>query len=282
MSNRYTEYTVPADSEEQAEIMIAELADFGFESFSDYLPQEGQVKAYIPSDIEKDVKTDIDSYLQDAGKHYERTEIEQQNWNATWEAGFEPIDIQREGVWCYIRAPFHPAREVDHQIVIMPKMSFGTGHHATTALMVEAMLGLDFAGTTVLDMGSGTGILAILAAQRGAVVVDAVDVDDWAYENCLENVQANGVQSAVCPILGDASSIGDKIYDIILANINRNILLRDMEQYVRYLRSGGLLLVSGILEMDVETIDRKGRELGMSQTGVHTKEGWAQITFQKS
>lgn len=281
MSNQYVEYAVPVDSEEQAEIVIAELADFGFESFSDYLPDEGVVKGYIPSDIEKGAKPQIEAYLQGAGKKYDRTEIQQQNWNATWEAGFDPIDIKREGVRCYIRAPFHPAREVDHEIVIMPKMSFGTGHHATTALMVEAMLGLDFAGTTVLDMGSGTGILAILAAQRGAVVVDAVDVDDWAYENCLENVQANGVQSAVCPILGDASSIGEKIYDIILANINRNILLRDMEQYVRYLRSGGLLLVSGILEMDIEAIERQGRTLELVPAGINTKEGWARITFQK-
>ena len=164
----------------------------------------------------------------------------------------------------------------------MPKMSFGTGHHATTHLMVEQMLALDFGGASVLDMGSGTGILAILAAMRGAVVVDAVDIDEWAYENCLENVQTNEVQTVVCPILGDVKAIGGKVYDYILANINRNILMADMSRYAESLRRGGLLLVSGILEADVDTIVRTAREAGLHQTATNTREGWAQITFQKA
>ncbi|WP_462377220.1 50S ribosomal protein L11 methyltransferase, partial [Rikenella microfusus] len=141
---------------------------------------------------------------------------------------------------------------------------------------------LDFGGASVLDMGSGTGILAILAARRGAVVVDAVDIDEWAYENCLENIQANGVQTVVCPVLGDVSAIKGKVYDYILANINRNILLADMAEYAAALRRGGLLLVSGILELDVDTVIGRARKQGLEQTAVNTRDGWAQITFQKA
>ncbi len=147
--------------------------------------------------------------------------------------------------------------------------------------MAEQMLAMDFGGASVLDMGSGTGILSILAAQRGAVVVDAVDIDEWAYENCLENVQTNGVETVVCPVLGDVAAIGGKVYDYILANINRNILLTDMERYAAGLRPGGLLLVSGILELDVDTVVGHARKFGLEQTAVNTRDGWAQITFQK-
>lgn len=278
MSDAYIEYSIETTDEEQAEIVIAELSDFGFESFSDYLPAESQIKGYIPSDAEQEERGGIERLLTDRGWKYERTEIRQQNWNAAWESNFQPIEIGS----CYIHAPFHPEKEVEYPITIMPKMSFGTGHHATTALMVEAMLGIGFEGTTVLDMGSGTGILAILAALKGAVVADAIDVDEWAYENCIENVAANGAQSTVCPILGDASSIGGKLYDIILANINRNILLADMERYVAHLRPDGLLLVSGILELDIETISRHGEKLGLQIIDTNTHKGWAQITFQNT
>lgn len=283
----YIEYNINVSDSEAAEIVVAELAELGFESFSDYLPDgfmpgAGSVKGYIPAEAERDMHARIQNFLYTEGYSYERAEIEQQNWNAEWESHFEPIDILHGA--CYIRAPFHPTREGGaprHEIVIMPKMSFGTGHHATTYLMAEQMLAMDFGGASVLDMGCGTGILAILAAQRGAVVVDAVDIDEWAYENCLENVQTNGVETVVCPVLGDVSAIGGKVYDYILANINRNILLADMERYVSGLRPGGLLLVSGILELDVDTVVGHARKLGLVQTATNTREGWAQITFQK-
>lgn len=290
----YMEYNIQVTDEGAAEIVVAELADMGFESFSDYLPDgfmpgAGSVKCYIQATAELAAGGDavIRNYLSREGFPFERVEIEQQNWNAEWESNFEPIDILDGG--CYIRAPFHRSRAElglpapKHEIVIMPKMSFGTGHHATTYLMAEQMLALDFSGAAVLDMGSGTGILAILAALRAAVVVDAVDIDEWAYENCLENIQTNGVQGVVCPILGDVGAIsgGERCYDFILANINRNILLADMASYVACLRAGGLLLVSGILEMDVDTIVCHARKLGLVPTATNTRTGWAQITFQK-
>ena len=283
----YIEYNIHVTGPEEGEIVIAELSDMGFESFSDYLPDgfmpgAGSVKCYIPANIEADSSnhTRIQNYLYNEGYPYEREEIQQQNWNAEWESQYEPISIQ--GGTCYIRAPFHPAHSAPYEIVIMPKMSFGTGHHATTYLMAEQMLALDFNGASVLDMGSGTGILSILAAMRGAVVVDAVDIDEWAYENCLENIQTNNVQTVVCPILGDVAAIHGKVYDIILANINRNILLNDMAQYTESLRKGGLLLVSGILDLDVDTLVGHARKLGLTATATNTRDGWAQITFQKA
>ena len=283
----YIEYNIHVTGPEEGEIVIAELSDMGFESFSDYLPDgfmpgAGSIKCYIPANVEADSSnhTRIQNYLYNEGYPYEREEIQQQNWNAEWESQYEPISIQ--GGTCYIRAPFHPAHSAPYEIVIMPKMSFGTGHHATTYLMAEQMLALDFNGASVLDMGSGTGILSILAAMRGAVVVDAVDIDEWAYENCLENIQTNNVQTVVCPILGDVAAIHGKVYDIILANINRNILLNDMAQYTESLRKGGLLLVSGILDLDVDTLVGHARKLGLTATATNTRDGWAQITFQKA
>lgn len=265
----YIEYKISGVTEEQADILVADLAEVGFDSFSEYM--DGVVDCYVLETSED--KTAIKELLN--GYTYEVKSIEQQNWNAVWESNFEPIEV---GDKCYIRATFHEHRSVEHEIVITPKMSFGTGHHPTTHLVVDMMLDERFDGMQGLDMGSGTGILAILAAQRGAVVVDAIDIDEWAYENCLENIQLNGVQSAICPILGDASAI-DKKFDFILANINRNILLRDMPAYVSALRRGGFLIVSGILEFDVEVITARAVELGLAVEKCKTREGWAAIKF---
>lgn len=265
----YIEYKITDITEEQADILVAELAELGFDSFSEYT--DGSIDCYITESEEN--KTAIGELLN--GYHYAVKAIVQQNWNAIWESNFEPIEV---GDKCYIRAIFHEPREVEHEIVITPKMSFGTGHHPTTHLVVDLMLEESFEGMQGLDMGSGTGILAILAAQRGAIVVDAIDIDEWAYENCLENIQLNGVQTIICPILGDASAI-DKKFDFILANINRNILLRDMPIYVAALRSGSLLIVSGILEMDIETITARALELGLTVSTCKTRDGWAAIKF---
>lgn len=287
----YVEYKINVDNAESADIAIAEVAEWPFESFSDFISDgflsgsgAGAVNCYIPEDQEAPLRDQIEARLRECDYFFERTAVAQQNWNELWESNFEPIEI---GTQCYIRAPFHPERaEFTHQIVVMPKMSFGTGHHATTHLMVDQMLSIasegdGFAGLSGLDMGSGTGILSILAAQLNAVVVDAVDIDEWAYENCVENVQMNHVQSVVCPILGDVRVIGGRRYDFILANINRNILLADMGAYTDTLRPDGLLLVSGILEMDMAIIEVHASTLGLTVVGRRTLDGWAQITFRK-
>ena len=170
---------------------------------------------------------------------------------------------------------------IEYEVVIMPKMSFGTGHHATTCLMVGEMLDLPLSGCG-LDMGSGTGVLAILAVQRGATHVDAIDIDSWAYENCRENIHSNGVEDRVTPYLGDAALLAGKHYDFVLANINRNILLRDMEGYVTALNPGGVLLLSGILEQDVPAITARAAALGLERVGDRRRDGWVAMRFVKA
>ncbi len=163
----------------------------------------------------------------------------------------------------------------------MPKMSFGTGHHATTWLMTAELMKRDLSGLSGLDMGSGTGVLAIVAVKRGAEHVDAVDIDDWAYENSRENIAENGVEGRVTPVLGDASAIAGREYDFILANINRNILLADMPRYAETLRAGGELIMSGILERDVQAIEERAAGLGLRPEGTRVREGWAVVVCRR-
>jgi ribosomal protein L11 methyltransferase len=206
-------------------------------------------------------------------------QIESQNWNALWESNFEPVEVDDRVL---IRAPFHtPNPNVEFEIVIMPKMSIGTGHHATTKMMVEMVLDTNVAGKSGLDMGSGTGVLAIIAAKCGAESVDAVDIDDWAYENCIENCRENGVSEQITAILGDVRKIHGKRYDTILANINRNILLADMPHYTEALNPGGELIMSGILEGDIQAIRMRAEELGLTFVGCDLKDGWAAVVTRK-
>ena len=316
MSN-YIELNIPVPDPLEAELLVAELADEPFDSFTE---EEGFLKAYIPAGALPDCMGRVDALLSERGIVGARyIEIEPRNWNAVWESQFEPVDVDGKLV---IRAPFHKSvyatTETDfssevgrfcadrrgegedstrgtdlpeHQggvkdaclpreIIIMPKMSFGTGHHATTWLMSAEMLSHDFAGKKVLDMGSGTGVLAILAAKMGAAEVDAVDIDEWAYANSVENIATNGVEGVVHPVLGDAAAIRGKRYDTVLANINRNILLADMPAYVATLGAGGELIVSGILESDIEAIERRAVECGLRPAGQRLREGWAALSFR--
>ncbi len=266
----YVELNIPVGSEEQAEILTAELAEYPFESFT---TEGGVLKAYIPQLRLVDCKGEIDALLDRFGVRSRRyISIETQNWNALWEQNFEPVDVDGR---LLIRAPFHPAAaEGMAEVVIMPKMSFGTGHHATTCLMAGALLDLDVAGRRVLDMGSGTGVLAIVAAKRGAAAVDAVDIDEWADENCRENCTANGVADRVRSELGDVRRIAGRCYDFILANINRNILMADMPAYAEALEAGGVLLMSGFLEPDVAILAARAAELGLELVATRERDGW--------
>ncbi len=272
----YIELNIPVSDPFEAELLIAELAEMPFDSF---LEEDGFLKAYIPSGALPDWKGRIDRLLASRGIAGARfIEIETQNWNAVWESQFSPVEVDGKLV---IRAPFHESVGEDiREIIIMPKMSFGTGHHATTWLMSAEMLSHDFAGKRVLDMGSGTGVLAILAAKMGAAAVDAVDIDEWAYNNSVENIALNGVEGAVHPILGDAAAIRGLKYDTVLANINRNILLADMPAYVAALDDGGELIVSGIFETDIEAIERRAVEVGLWPSGQRLRDGWAVLSFR--
>jgi ribosomal protein L11 methyltransferase len=276
------EYIVSGIPDEEAsEIVVAELADLGFDSFSDYLPEKKALRAYVTPDGEAEARERIDRWLEEAGYGFERSEMaDGVNWNALWESHFEPVEV---GERCCVRAPFHAPRGAEYEIVIMPKMSFGTGHHATTWLMLDAMLDRDLTDKTGLDMGSGTGVLAILAAMKGARAVDAIDIDDWACRNCLENILTNGVQDRVTVRQGDASLLdGVEKYDFILANINRNILLRDMPRLTGVLKPGGVILFSGFLEIDVPMIRAQAEALGLSRESGRLREGWAMTAHRKN
>lgn len=265
----YVALNVACTGGEQAEILTAELADYAFESFE----TEGCVlKAYIRQDLLADCKAEIDALLVRYGVEGRYISIETQNWNALWESNFPAVDVEGR---LLIRAPFHdPAPDGVPEVVVMPKMSFGTGHHATTWLMSRAVFDLGVAGRTGLDMGSGTGVLAIVAAKCGARHLDAVDIDDWADANCRENIAANGVADRIEPMLGDVRRIAGRRYDFILANINRNILTADMAAYAAALLPGGDLVMSGFLAADVEAIEAAAAREGLLPVARAERDGW--------
>lgn len=273
----YIELNIPVWSSEQSEIIMAELADYPFDSFTE---QGNHLKAYIPQDLLADCKDDVDQMLSGyeiAGARY--ISIETKNWNAEWESNFSPVEVEDK---ILIRAPFHePSSKFAQEVVIMPKMSFGTGHHSTTYLMSLKLSGLNLSGKRGLDMGSGTGVLAILAVKYGASSVDAIDIDEWAYENCCENLVQNGVSDQVTPLLGNASLLEGRAYDFVLANINCNILLADMPRYVATLPQGGVLLMSGFFVEDIPLLQDRAEELGMAYDGFVERDGWAVAEFHK-
>ena len=275
----YVELSIPVADAAQSEIVTAFLADFPFESFSE---EKGVLKAYIPKDRLADCKTEVDECLNEQGiSGATYVCIETVNWNALWESKFDPVEVDGR---CVIRAPFHEARpDLPLEVVIMPKMSFGTGHHATTWLMTAELTdpARDWTGKRGLDMGSGTGVLAIVAVLRGAAHMDAIDIDEWADENCRENIAENGVADRITSLRGDATLLQGRQYDFVLANINRNILLADMPTYVGTLSDGGELIMSGILEGDIPSISERAKSLGMTVTETHLKEGWAVVCCRK-
>ena len=269
----YIELSIPAAGPEQADILTAYLSDWPFESFQ---YESGVLKAYIPQERMADCQNEIEALLAEEGIAGARmVSIETQNWNAVWESNFQPVDVDGR---IMIRAPFHPAPPAGvTDIVIMPKMSFGTGHHATTWLMSAAVADGGFEGLEGLDMGSGTGVLAIAAVKYGAAHVDAVDIDEWAYENSIENIAANGAADRVTPVMGDASAIAGRSYDFILANINRNILLADMPRYAAAARKGCRLFMSGILEADTAAVIARAAEFGFVHAATRLRDGWAMV-----
>ena len=274
----YTKLSIHA-TEEQGEIIAAYLSEFPFDSF-DY--SDGIQGAYIPTSEVESCRAEVESMLESEGfLNYFFEDIEVQNWNATWESDFEEVEVRGEVL---IRAPFHEKR-TDYQgmdVVIQPKMSFGTGHHCTTQLMIEALLEGDVANKRVLDMGSGTGVLAIVAAKLGAESVLAVEIDDMAEESVRENIALNGVADKIESVCGDASAIEGEKFDIVLANINRNILLADMEAYSATLPQGGKLVISGFLAEDVEILVEKASSLGYELAKHRTNDIWQALELIKT
>ncbi|NHF57948.1 50S ribosomal protein L11 methyltransferase [Flavobacteriaceae bacterium TP-CH-4] len=271
----YIEYTFRLNPVHPvSDILIAELGEAGFESF---VEEEEGVLAYIQKECwSPDILNPIQILSNDAFHiEYRFKEIEQQNWNATWESNFEPIQI---GNQCVVRAPFHERPNVRFDIVIMPKMSFGTGHHETTHMMLQHILDNDFDNKSVLDMGSGTGVLAILAAMKGAKAIDAIDIDHWCYLNAKENVLRNNA-SQIKVYEGDADLIEAKKYDIILANINRNILVRDIPIYANAMNKDGMLFLSGFYESDIAIISTNCEKVGLKLQKKLKKSDWVSIKY---
>ncbi len=273
----YIEYDFTVSPTEMgAEILMAELAEVGFDSFED---TPTGIKAYIPKDSwNEHILQDI--YLLSNPEFtisYQITEIEQVNWNEEWEKNFSPIVVED---LCTVRANFHPVPNTRYDIVITPKMSFGTGHHETTYMMLQQLLPLSLEGTKVLDMGCGTGILAIMAALRGAHDITAIDIDPWCVENATENVQQNDC-SFITIKEGDVSLIAGEQYNLILANINRNILLSDIPAYTQALLPQGLLLVSGFYEEDLPAIKEKCQEVGLTYLSHIERNRWVSAKFQR-
>ncbi len=271
----YIEYKISlaaGSSEDDRDILMAELGEIGFDSFDD---NNAEILCYVNTTEREAFSDEIDAYVASvvaSGGAVEVNEIETVNWNKEWESNFDPIFVDD---LCCIRAPFHEPSSCKHDIVIMPKMSFGTGHHATTHLMTRTIFSQDYTGLRGLDMGSGTGILAIAALINGAEHMDCIDIDEWAFENCAENCESNGFGDRATSLLGDASLLdGSRRYDFILANINRNILVRDMPIYTAALASGGTLQLSGFLEIDIDDISECAEKLGYEHVSTSTKEGW--------
>ena len=273
---RYIELVChPQSGHHTSEVLIARLAEIGFESFSE---GEHELFAYIPApdfnpEVELSLATPVFSALL---KSYEVRHVPDQNWNAVWESEFDPVLVAG---CCLVRAPFHEKPEgIAYDIVIEPKMSFGTAHHETTQHMLRYVLKEELLNKSLLDMGSGTAVLAILAAMRGAGPVTAIDNDEWAYNNAVENV-AHNKPGAIEVLMGDSKLLEDRKFDVILANINRNILLNDMPAYRESLLNKGILIMSGFYEEDLPLISAKAAELGLKFVSSATENRWTAARF---
>lgn len=275
MDQIYLEYTFKVTPIAQGnEILIAELGYAGFESF---VENEEGVVAYIQKgEWKPEILEDIQILESDLFEiTFDFKEIEQQNWNAEWEKNFHPIEV--DGL-CTVRAPFHEKPTTKYDIIIEPKMSFGTGHHETTHMMIQFLLKNDLKDKKVLDMGCGTGVLAILAEKEGAADLDAIDIDNWCYLNSLENVERNNCQH-IKVLEGDASLLEGNKYDVIIANINRNILLADIPIYVNCLNKGGTLLLSGFYKDDIPQIQERCEEFSLKFIENLEKNHWVAVKF---
>ena len=277
---RYKELAIrfrTSPTEERCDIAVADLAEIGFDSF---MTNDDTLSAYISFDRYDAHSDDIERFCREIAHEAdtELSEMENIDWNSVWESEFTPIEVTPQ---CVVRAPFHPAPEVKYDLVIMPKMSFGTGHHATTCLMLRHILDTDVEGLDLLDMGCGTGVLAILAAKRGARHVDAIDIDEWAAENAAENIAQNGVEDIVDVALGDVSAIDGRRYGLIMANINRNILMADMPSYAKALEVGGKLVISGFLCVDCDILTERASSLGLRELKRTDCDGWYSLLFGK-
>lgn len=275
MDNVYIAYTFTILPKAPAtEILIAELDSSGFESF---VENEKGLVAYIQEkDWDENILDEI--YIlksEEFSISYKKETIKQINWNNEWEKNFSPIVV--DGL-VSIRAPFHENPKLKYDIVIEPKMSFGTGHHETTHMMIQHLLELDLKNKNVLDMGCGTGILAIFAEMKGAGEIDAIDIDNWCYQNSIENCERNNCKK-IKVFEGDVRLIVNKKYDLIIANINRNILLSDIKKYKLSLSEGGVLLLSGFYKEDISIIETETSKYSLQLINSFERNNWVALKY---
>ena len=259
------------------EILYADLDQLDFESIID---TDHGVEAFIPEGQFKleDLENLMIHNLPDLKVTFSHEIVEQQNWNAAWESQFEPIHINDK---CVIRAPFHEGFGLPYEIIISPKMSFGTGHHETTFLISQRLFELDLKNKSVMDMGCGTGVLAIIAKKLGAGLTHGIDIENRAYHNSIENAELNDTAD-ITFFEGDATLLGDTCYDLFIANINRNILTADLPRYVKCMKQGATLLLSGFYTTDVEVLKTRGEECGLNFVNSTSKNNWALVQLQKT
>jgi ribosomal protein L11 methyltransferase len=258
-----------------SEILMAELSELGFDSFVE--TDEG-LEAYIKEELfnDLDIKRMLETYAERTPISYAFKKIEKQNWNEEWEKNFQPISIGND---IYVRADFHEAKpDFKYEIIITPKMSFGTGHHETTSMVMEHQLTIPHQDKKVLDVGTGTGILAVLASKLGATQISAFDIDEWSVENTIENVALNNANHIEVR-LGTIENEPMEKYDIVLANINRNILLQQIPAYVTFMKAGASLVISGFYEADIADIQAIAESAGLKKVAQLSKNQWASVVF---
>ncbi len=264
-------------NQEFAEMLMAEVGEAGFNTF---METESGFEAYTEEDkFDQLILDDIKAkYTTLTPIEYSFDKIEKQNWNKIWEESYEPINVEDK---CLIRAHFHhPDKKYDYEIEITPKMSFGTGHHQTTYLMVKNQMTINHEGKRVMDAGCGTAILSIMAAKLGAKEIEAFDIDEWSIINGKENIDVN-ICKNINQQLGKLSDFTfEKTFDIILANINKNVLVSEMYQYAGYLSPHGLLLLSGFYTNDIQDLLNEAARYKMKEVGRDEREGWASLLLQ--
>lgn len=277
---KYIDLTISCPDEEMAEIATAFLADFPFESFDTAPTTEGAtLHAFILKESWAECREEALATVADYGTVVSEEEIEDENWNERWEEeSFSPVDIDNKIV---IRAAHHPApADAVIDIIVKPSMSFGSGHHHTTRMMCRAIHSLNPSGR-VLDVGCGTGVLSIAAIKCGAEHADAVDIDPWSTASAEEAALLNGIAEQISVLLGTVEVVEGRKYDMVLANINRNIILNDIDRYVEALNNGGKLLLSGFLVEDIADITTSASERGLCPIAQSEEEGWVCLVFKK-